>query len=367
MHASVTRCALAPWRLVDGASACERLQVRLLDLDVQQAQRVQPQAAVGGDAVVKAVRPPGVGEKHDGHGLSEAVKLQPARPDGIHDGGVVHDAHGDAALPCAQLQVGVRRGTKGVAHDQEGHVCFVRALQDGVCLVFDHLAVGNDHRLAIQRLQLDLVAQKDGGVGLQVHARAALDSCQATQADVLIIIQAQPDEVENHGSAAAGAAVAAAAAGSERAWRGRLLVPAACLAECSVGVLAMGAAGLGGAAERLGSAGGGASDARLLRHVDPGKRPQSGLRQQQALAAQHDHKHSRQRHASSHHAPRCVRRAAAADPDCAPDKRPDRPGLAQKRPTIQAASWVRAGRVLASNTRVEPLDAALQQPLLCSR
>ena len=51
------------------ASARQRLQRRLPDLDVQQAQRVQPRGAVGGDARVEAARAPRVREEYNGHRL----------------------------------------------------------------------------------------------------------------------------------------------------------------------------------------------------------------------------------------------------------------------------------------------------------
>ena len=53
----------------DLAAAREGLQAGLLDLDVQQAQRVQASLPVGQDARVEAVWPPGVCEEHNGHRL----------------------------------------------------------------------------------------------------------------------------------------------------------------------------------------------------------------------------------------------------------------------------------------------------------
>ncbi len=41
--------------------------------------------------------------------LAETVQLQAAHADGIHDGRVVDDPHGDARLPRPQLEVRVRR------------------------------------------------------------------------------------------------------------------------------------------------------------------------------------------------------------------------------------------------------------------
>lgn len=45
--------------------------------------------------------------------LPEAVQAEPAGAHCVHDAGVVHHAHGDAALSGAQLQVGVRGGAAG--------------------------------------------------------------------------------------------------------------------------------------------------------------------------------------------------------------------------------------------------------------
>ena len=43
------------------------------DLDVEQAQRVQPDLAVGGYLVVEAVGPPSISEEYNGHGLIQNV------------------------------------------------------------------------------------------------------------------------------------------------------------------------------------------------------------------------------------------------------------------------------------------------------
>ena len=149
-------------RQSDLLAACQGGQVGLLDLDVQQAQRVQAQPLVGCNLVVEAVRPPGVREEDDGDGLhactggpareaepkflrasrapdiasragevcgphaavpslrpglcqgkkhlAVAVELQAAGPHGAQDGGVVGDLHGDARRARPQLQVRVRGG-----------------------------------------------------------------------------------------------------------------------------------------------------------------------------------------------------------------------------------------------------------------
>ena len=59
----------APGGLVHCPASRQGLQRGLLDLDVQQAQRVEAQLPVGGDAVIEAVRPPRLREKDDGHRL----------------------------------------------------------------------------------------------------------------------------------------------------------------------------------------------------------------------------------------------------------------------------------------------------------
>ena len=57
----------------------QRLLSGLLDADVEEAERVQPLSPVGGEAVVKAVRPPAVRPEAQRHRLTEAVQLQAAR------------------------------------------------------------------------------------------------------------------------------------------------------------------------------------------------------------------------------------------------------------------------------------------------
>jgi len=99
-----------PRRLVDLLALDHVLDRLLLDLDVDQAQRVQPDALVLDDLVVKAVWPPRLGEERDRHRLAVVVQLQPAAPDGVHDGRVVHRLDDDAQLAGPEDEVGVRGG-----------------------------------------------------------------------------------------------------------------------------------------------------------------------------------------------------------------------------------------------------------------
>ena len=50
------------------------------------------------------------------HGLAEAVQLQPAARDRVHDARVVDRPDRDAARARAQHEVAVRRGTEPVCH-----------------------------------------------------------------------------------------------------------------------------------------------------------------------------------------------------------------------------------------------------------
>lgn len=113
-----------PRRLVNNPSTCEGLEVRLLDLDVQQYQRVQSEAIVILHAAVEAVRLPGVGEEHHADRLAESVQAQTSRADGRQDRSVGQRTSLDRriVLPAAESEVGVRGGAEGVADHQEGDV-----------------------------------------------------------------------------------------------------------------------------------------------------------------------------------------------------------------------------------------------------
>ena len=76
------------------------------------------------DAVVEAVRLPGVREEDERDRLPEVVELQAARADGVHDACVVDDARGDVQGASAEEDVGVGGRAEGVADDEEGG-CYV--------------------------------------------------------------------------------------------------------------------------------------------------------------------------------------------------------------------------------------------------
>lgn len=85
-----------PRRLVDLPAARHVLQTLLLDLDVQQDERVQADGAVLLDTVVEARGPPVVEEEHHANRLAKVVQLQTRGSDAAHDGGVGQGAHLDA-------------------------------------------------------------------------------------------------------------------------------------------------------------------------------------------------------------------------------------------------------------------------------
>lgn len=89
------------------------LGAALLDLDVQQHQRVQAQPGVLAQPVIERRRPPRVGEEDHAHDLAEVVQLQPRGPDGRQDGRVRERLHGNSQLPRAQDEVCVRRCAGG--------------------------------------------------------------------------------------------------------------------------------------------------------------------------------------------------------------------------------------------------------------
>lgn len=83
----------------------QRLQSRLLDFDVQQAERVKAVLSVGGDLVVEAVGLPRIGPVGYRNGFAELVELESATSDGIHDRCVVHNLHFDILLLGSENQI----------------------------------------------------------------------------------------------------------------------------------------------------------------------------------------------------------------------------------------------------------------------
>lgn len=100
-----------PRRLIHPPAPRHILQALLLDLDIQQHQRMQPHIPILLDPIIKARRPPVLRKEHHRHRLPKVVQLQPARANGVHDGCVVDCAEGDGQLARAQQQVGVRGGS----------------------------------------------------------------------------------------------------------------------------------------------------------------------------------------------------------------------------------------------------------------
>mmetsp|Transcript_48002 Transcript_48002/g.133934 ORF Transcript_48002/g.133934 Transcript_48002/m.133934 type:complete len:239 (+) Transcript_48002:206-922(+) len=165
-----------PWWLVDLPPAHEVLDGLLLDLYVEQAERVQARVPVRKDLVVEAHGPPALGPERDGDGLAEAVELQAARGDSVHDRGVVDNVHFDTALPRPQPEVRVRRCTECVPDHEEGDVNLLRARQHLLASALHELAIRLDNlgHLVCLRQRLAVHAWKHGGVRLQVHVLAPL-------------------------------------------------------------------------------------------------------------------------------------------------------------------------------------------------
>ena len=112
-----------------------------------------------------------------------------------------------------------RRGEnvpEGVADDEEGHVGLVGAAEDLVARALDHFAVGDEDGAAVEGFllarqcgqfpdgnwektsyQFLLADHQDGGVGLEVDALGALDHLEAADGDVLLVREAEADEVEH--------------------------------------------------------------------------------------------------------------------------------------------------------------------------
>jgi hypothetical protein len=124
----------------------------LFDFDIEQDERVHPKISILAHAIVKAIGPPGIGEKNEGEGLAKVVQLQAARPDRVHDGRVVYDTRRYPERAGAEKDVGVGSGTERIADDEKRDILNVRISQDLVTLCLDHLTVGKNEGLAIELL-----------------------------------------------------------------------------------------------------------------------------------------------------------------------------------------------------------------------
>lgn len=82
-------------RFVNQSTSSHVLQALLLDLDVDQDQRVQPNIAVLLYPVVERCRLPGVREENHGNGLAKVVKLETAGADAGQDGCIRDGSDGD--------------------------------------------------------------------------------------------------------------------------------------------------------------------------------------------------------------------------------------------------------------------------------
>ncbi|TFB03672.1 hypothetical protein CCMA1212_004310 [Trichoderma ghanense] len=96
------------WRLVDQSAPGHVLQALLLDLDVDEDQCMQPNAAVFLYPVVKRRGLPCFGEEDHGDGLAEVVELEAAGSNARHDGGVGDGPHRDLQLAGSDDEIGMR-------------------------------------------------------------------------------------------------------------------------------------------------------------------------------------------------------------------------------------------------------------------
>mmetsp|Transcript_101600 Transcript_101600/g.270199 ORF Transcript_101600/g.270199 Transcript_101600/m.270199 type:complete len:213 (+) Transcript_101600:92-730(+) len=133
-----------PRWFVDLLPAHEILLSLLFDLDVEEAQGVQPRLPVGEDLVIEAARAPVVGPEGYGNRLAEAVELQATRRDGVHDRGVVHHVDLNSSLPGPQHEVGVGGRAERIPHDEEAHLLRLRPLQHLIASALNELSVGLD-------------------------------------------------------------------------------------------------------------------------------------------------------------------------------------------------------------------------------
>mmetsp|Transcript_29006 Transcript_29006/g.55630 ORF Transcript_29006/g.55630 Transcript_29006/m.55630 type:complete len:220 (-) Transcript_29006:120-779(-) len=160
--------AHVPRRLVALLAPAQGLHVRLLHTDVKQAQGVQSHVAVLLDAIIETVWSPRVGEEDYGHGLAEAIQLQPACPHRIHDGCVVHNLHLHSQVLGTNDKVRVGSGSKGIPYYQETDVGLGCFHQYSINSRFHHFPIRHFHRASIKLFQLLIWAEQNGSVHLEI-------------------------------------------------------------------------------------------------------------------------------------------------------------------------------------------------------
>mmetsp|Transcript_24108 Transcript_24108/g.67924 ORF Transcript_24108/g.67924 Transcript_24108/m.67924 type:complete len:264 (-) Transcript_24108:13-804(-) len=177
------------------------LEIRLLHLDIQQAQGVHPALSVVLDLRVKAGRPPLLVKERDAHGVAKVVQLQTASAGCAHDRRVVHHLHLHAQLLRSQDQVRVRGGAHGISHDQKRHLPLAhgRPNDQFLCLVFDQPAVGHADLRLVKLLHAFLAdPAQDRCVRFQEHVIGRLDQFLSADGDILFVSQSKTDHVQNH-------------------------------------------------------------------------------------------------------------------------------------------------------------------------
>lgn len=126
----------------------------LFHLDVQQHERMHTQICILFHPVVVAVGFPCLREKYERHSLPEVVQLQTTGPNSVHDARIVDYARGDTQSACTEHDIGMRSGTEWVADDKERDVLGIGVFQDLVGLCFDHISIGEDDGLFVERFLL---------------------------------------------------------------------------------------------------------------------------------------------------------------------------------------------------------------------
>mmetsp|Transcript_46472 Transcript_46472/g.149802 ORF Transcript_46472/g.149802 Transcript_46472/m.149802 type:complete len:333 (-) Transcript_46472:47-1045(-) len=184
-------------RQVDWPAARERRQRRLACLDVDQQQRVQPERRVRLELVKEGGGLPAVGEEGHRDGLAEAVQLDAAAADRVHDGGVVNHPRLHAERLCTREDVAVGGRAERVAHDEQRDLGRAGALEDRLDGRLHKVALGHRHRPAVERLEPGDGDGEHRGVRLQVDLLAAADDLEPAERDVVLVVEAKADEVEH--------------------------------------------------------------------------------------------------------------------------------------------------------------------------
>jgi hypothetical protein len=110
------------WRHVLAFLLHQRLQRRFLDLDVEQAKRVEAVLAVCVDFVVEAVWLPRFRPVGNRNCFTEVIELKTRAADSVHDRGIVDDLHFDSLFFSSEDQVSVSCSTEGITDNEESDV-----------------------------------------------------------------------------------------------------------------------------------------------------------------------------------------------------------------------------------------------------